>query len=130
MSPCHALLIDGVLVPAGILINGVSITRHERAPTVSYIHLELANHDAIWAEGVPAETFVDDDSRGIFHNAHEYVARFPDEKRCPALYCAPRLQDGFEVEAIRRRIAHRAGLGRLSAPPAFAGPDSRRSSRR
>ena len=68
----------------------------------------------IVAEGALSETFIDDDSRGMFHNAHEYRALYPDARARPAHYCAPRLDDGYEVEAARRRIALRAGLLRAA----------------
>ena len=64
----------------------------------------------IIAEGALAESFIDDDSRLLFHNAHEYRVLYPDAAKEVAQYCAPRLQDGYEVEAVRRRIALRAGL--------------------
>ena len=64
----------------------------------------------IIAEGALSETFIDDDSRGMFHNAHEYGALYPDAAAVVAQYCAPRVDEGYEVEAIRRRIALRAGL--------------------
>src|SRR5258708_39002685 len=72
--------------------------------------MELDSHDVIVAEGAPSESFIDDDSRGMFHNAHEYDTLYTDEVRRPARYCAPRLDDGYEVEAVRRAIAQRAGL--------------------
>ena len=40
---------------------------------VSYFHIELETHDVIFAEGAPSETFIDDNSRGMFHNAHEFA---------------------------------------------------------
>jgi hypothetical protein len=80
---------------------------------VEYFHVELDSHDVILAEGAPSETFVDDDSRLMFHNAHEFAALYPGEARRPARYCAPRLDSGDEVEAVRRKIGERAGL-----PPA------------
>jgi hypothetical protein len=57
-----------------------------------------------------SETFVDDDSRGMFHNVHEFDELYPDAVREPARYYAQRLEGGYEVEAVRRRIALRAGL--------------------
>ena len=46
----------------------------------------------------------------MFHNAHEYRVMYPhDAATAIARYCAPRLDDGYEVEALRRRIALRAG---------------------
>jgi hypothetical protein len=73
-------------------------------------HVELETHDVISAEGAWSETFVDDDSRGMFHNADEYAELYPKDVRHDARYCAPRLDAGHKVEAIRRRIAERAGL--------------------
>ncbi len=110
VSPHHALYLDGVLIEACDLINGVSIVQAESVESVTYIHIELDTHDIILAEGAPAESFVDDDSRMIFHNAHDYRALYPDEASKPPRYCAPRLRDGYAVEAARRRIEARAGL--------------------
>jgi O-antigen biosynthesis protein len=108
LSPEHALFLDGVLVPARHLINGSSIIQEENVESVEYFHIELAVHDVILAEDTPAETFVDDDSRMMFNNAAEFCALYPGEERVPALYCAPRVEDGYELEAIRRRLAARA----------------------
>jgi hypothetical protein len=77
---------------------------------VEYFHIELETHDVIIAEGALSESFVDDDSRGMFHNAHEYRVLYPDTPNKPARYYAPRLEHGYEVEAARRRIELRAGI--------------------
>jgi hypothetical protein len=100
-------------------VNGRSIAQPARVETVDYFHLELDSHDVILAEGAPAETFVDDDSRGMFHNAAEHAALYPDAPAGPAHHCAPRVEDGAELEPLRRRLADRAG-------PAPAGPAARR----
>ena len=110
VSPRHAVLLDGVLVPAGVLVNGVSVTQARAVEAVRYIHLELDRHAVIWADGAAAETFVDDNSRGMFQNAHEHAALFPDHRRVPAVYCAPRIDDGEALERIKRAIDLRAGL--------------------
>jgi autotransporter passenger strand-loop-strand repeat protein len=110
VSPRHALFLDGVLIEACDLVNGESIAQAEGVEQVVYIHIELETHDVILAEGAPAESFIDDDTRGLFHNAHEYRALYPAEPFQPARYCAPRLSEGFAVEAARRRIARHAGL--------------------
>ena len=108
VSPKHAMLIDGVLVAAELLVNGATIVQERTAAQVDYFHIELARHAVIWAEGAASETFVDDESRGMFHNAHTFGALYPDTAPAVAEYCAPRLTDGFELEAIRRRLAARA----------------------
>ena len=108
VSPKHALLLDGVLVPAEALVNGVSITQASEIDRVEYFHVELDRHAILFADGAAAESFVDDDSRGVFHNAHEHAALHPDAPRVPATYCAPRHEDGERVEAIRHRLVQRA----------------------
>jgi hypothetical protein len=110
-----------VLIEARHLVNGVSIVQAERADKVEYVHVELDSHDVIVAEGALSETFLDDDSRGMFHNAHEYDGLYADDVRQPARYCAPRRDDGYEVEAVRRRLAQRAGLAGTADEPRISG---------
>jgi hypothetical protein len=105
VSPDHAMFLDGILVPARNLINAVSIVRAEGVCSVNYIHVELDEHDVILAEGAPTESFVDDGSRFWFDNAAEFEALHGREAETSARYCAPRLDSGYEVEAIRRRLA-------------------------
>ena len=108
ISPHHAMYLDGLLIEAKDLINGTSIIQAEEVECVEYFHIELDSHDVILAEGAPSETFLDDDSRGMFHNAQEYTLLYPNEEERPTRYCAPRLDEGFAVEAVRRRLAQRA----------------------
>jgi Hint domain len=114
ISPHHAMYfednLDGVLIEAKDLVNGVSIVQAERVEKIEYFHIELDTHDVIIAEGALSESFIDDDSRGTFHNAHEYRLLYPAAASLAAQYCAPRLDEGYEVEAIRQRLAARAGL--------------------
>ena len=81
ISPHHAMYfkddLEGVLIEAKDLVNGVSIVQAERVDKVEYFHIELDTHDVIIAEGALSESFIDDDSRGMFHNAHEYRALYP-----------------------------------------------------
>jgi autotransporter passenger strand-loop-strand repeat protein len=110
VSPLHALYLDGVLIPAVALVNGVSIVQAEAVARIDYLHLELERHAVIFAEGVAAESYVDDSNRGMFHNAAEYQAGSSDAVAGRAVYCALRADDGAVVDAVRRRIAA------LSAP--------------
>ncbi|MEO6839643.1 MAG: Hint domain-containing protein, partial [Bradyrhizobium sp.] len=110
ISPHHAMYLEGALIEAKDLVNGASIVQFKRADKVEYFHIELDSHDVIIAEGSPSESFIDDDSRGMFHNAHEYGALYPDAAQRATLYYAPRLDSGYEVEAARRHIDARAGL--------------------
>jgi hypothetical protein len=57
LSDAHALYLDGLLIPVRQLINGRSIARCAvEADAIEYFHIELAVHDAVFAEGAPAET--------------------------------------------------------------------------
>ena len=116
VSAMHALFIDEVFIPAAALINGVSVLRSAEVAPVDYIHVELEDHDVIFAEGAAAETFVDDNSRVLFDNADEYYDRFGAE-RARAGFSAPRIEEGFQLEAVRRRLAARAGLSVMAAAP-------------
>ncbi len=106
VSPEHALCIDGVLVPARHLTNGNSIVQRHDLEVIEYFHLELAEHAVIFAEGMPAETFVDCDSRKIFDNVASFTGGGAPEWR----FCAPRVEEGQALEEIRARINARAGI--------------------
>jgi hypothetical protein len=117
VSPNHALYLEGVLIEARDLVNGVSVVQAERVEAIEYFHLELDSHDVIVAEGAAAESFIDDDSRSLFHNAHEYRALYPAAAAGPARYCAPRRDQGYEVERARAVIARRAGIAATAEVP-------------
>jgi hypothetical protein len=112
ISPHHAMFFaderGGLLIEAKDLVNGSSIVQAQSVDKLEYFHIELDSHDVIIAEGALSETFLDDDSRGMFHNAQDYDALYGDEERAPAQYCALRLDEGYEVEAVRQRLAARA----------------------
>lgn len=78
----HALLLDGVLVQVGALVNGTTIRRMTRAETgdrYTVWHIETEGHEIVLAEGCPAETFVDNVTRKRFDNYAEYAALYGDE---------------------------------------------------
>jgi hypothetical protein len=108
VSPEHAMFIDGMLIPAAALVNGVSIVQEDSIEEVAYIHLEFDSHAVIYAEGAASESFVDDESRAMFDNAAEYARLYPNAAPEPARFCAPRTEDGEELEIVRERLAARA----------------------
>jgi Hint domain-containing protein len=108
VSPEHAMFIDGMLIPALSLVNGVSISQPDAAAEVTYFHLEFDTHEVIYAEGAPSESYVDEANRNRFDNAAEYAALYPDAVPTPARFCAPRTEEGEALEAVRQRLAMRA----------------------
>jgi hypothetical protein len=103
------MFLEGVLIPARSLVDDVSVVRAEPVERVDYFHIELDTHDVILAEGAPSETFLDDGSRGMFHNAEDYRTRYPSDTPSFGRFCAPRVEAGYFVEEARRKIAARAG---------------------
>ena len=72
----HALLFGDLLINAGALVNGTSIRLVPLAemPTkFTWWHLELEEHEAVMANGVAAESFVDYNGRSGFDNYGEYL---------------------------------------------------------
>jgi autotransporter passenger strand-loop-strand repeat protein len=112
LSPDHAILAAGVLIPVKHLINGTTIHQLRRSE-VTYFHIQLARHTAILANGLPAETYLDTGDRGSFANAPGPIALHPafgSERGdvsliMDALGYAPFRVTGSEIEAVRARLA-------------------------
>ncbi len=103
VSPKHAMFLAGLLVPAECLVDGTYIVRERGLSRVDYVHVELASHDVILAEGAASETFMDDESRGVFQNATEFATLYPNAPTPPE-YCFPRVEAGFQLESVRRTL--------------------------
>ena len=111
VSPVHALYLDGVLVPATLLVNGDTIRPAPEIETIEYFHLELDAPDVLWTNGAPTESYVNHDNRRMFANWTQYVALYGTEdvaprgadgqyvRRFKCVYGGPALQ------AIRARLA-------------------------
>ena len=147
VSPNHALLLDGVLIPAIYLVNGTSIVQAmpEGVEEIDYFHIELETHEVIFAEGAAAETLLVMNDREAFADLiREQFDNFAERKRLygkdapPMTPCAPRIcYNGrrSELKALLRRavspvvdvrdpiqllhdrIAARATSTLISAPP-------------
>jgi hypothetical protein len=119
LSPDHALFIDGVLVQAKDLVDGIVITQDLSAASIRYYHVELETHGILLAEGTPAESFLDTGHRGIFENADAPLILHPDlmQLRREAESIAPLCHDGARLTAIRATLhARKHALGLAIGP--------------
>ncbi|GBQ89911.1 outer membrane protein [Asaia krungthepensis NRIC 0535] len=65
----HCMVFDGQLVPARMLVNDQSIYLDRSLTQYRYFHVELDQHEAIWAEGALTESYLDTGNREQFANA-------------------------------------------------------------
>ncbi len=91
-------------------MDGPTIWREAGVPEVfTYWHVELPDHSLVMAEGVPAETFVDNVARLAFDNWDEHEAAGSEAPI--AEMALPRAKSARQVPAAtRRRLAERAAL--------------------
>jgi T5SS/PEP-CTERM-associated repeat protein len=105
LSPDHAVLIGDVLIPVKYLINALSI---EQVPvrTITYYHVELAQHAVLLAEGLPAESYLDTGDRANFANSGGVMALHPDfaSRVWDAEGCAPLVVTGPALDMARRWV--------------------------
>jgi hypothetical protein len=108
VSPSHAMLIDGVLVHAGALVNGTSVVRETGAPvSFTYFHVELDSHSLLLAEGAATESYLDGIDSMAFDNGVERPALVTpvEEMSYPRVKAARQL-----ARATRERLAARAAV--------------------
>lgn len=108
LSPDHAVLVDGVLIPVRHLVNGCTIAR-QHAASVTYFHVELPAHDALVAEGLACESYLDTGNRSAFAGGG---ATMLHPRFAPASWevdaCAPLVLSGPALARIHRRLRDRA----------------------
>jgi hypothetical protein len=99
----HALLLDGLLIPTGNLINGATITLHQAhdVDELEFFHIKLESHDAIYAEGAPVETWLNVDESAV--NFAEYF-RMYGVPETEGTRCAPFVSYGGGRGELKSRI--------------------------
>jgi Hint domain-containing protein len=103
VTQAHALFFDGVLVPAGNLANGTTITLYDahECSELEYYHIKLENHDVIYAEGAPCETLLQVDENAT--NFAEYYRIYGAPTPAP-VSCVPLLTYNGTRSEIKSRL--------------------------
>jgi Hint domain len=93
----HALLLDELLIPAGKLINGKTISLYaaEQCDELEFFHIKLETHDVIYAEGAPCETLLRVDE--TMSNFADYLGKY-GASDAPDSHCAPIVCNGLRSE--------------------------------
>ncbi|WP_439138116.1 Hint domain-containing protein [Roseicyclus sp.] len=101
----HALILDGLAINAGALVNGTTIALDPAPDRATYYHVETEEHDIILANGVPAETFVDYVGRKVFDNYAEYVGIYGQERAITEMTLGRISSARMVPAALRARLA-------------------------
>jgi hypothetical protein len=108
LSRHHGLFMDGVIIPVGLLVNGLSIVRDDTIDAITYWHIELPQHGFVLAEGAPAESYLE------WSNRSHFTFSLGSPGQGPAKVAAPYALGGDVVDATRRRLRVRAEACRFS----------------
>lgn len=114
LSPDHRVLVGGRLIPVRLLANGMTITHERDVTSVCYFHVELESHAILLAEGLPAESFLNElADRSFFSNSDGPVTLQPSLGKvvgpeAAARACAPLAMTAAESEPAWRSLADRA----------------------
>jgi antigen 43 len=114
VSPEHCMIIDGLCVPAKLLVNGGSISSERDHTPFTYYHLELERHGILVAEGAATESYLDTGNRSAFDNAdgpRQLHPRFQvnaDAAKWQTDACAPLARGAEQIDPIWSRLAERS----------------------
>jgi hypothetical protein len=93
VSQRHFLLVDGLLIRAIDVLNGssIAIDSAEGRAEIEYMHIKLATHEVILAEGAPSETLLFQDTRTVelFDNFVEYERLYGSDANVAQVPFAP-----------------------------------------
>ena len=103
----HGMVLDGVIVTAGALVNGTTIRPVERLSLpVRYRvwHIETEAHEVLLAEGAPTESYICYQGRAAYDNFDGYLALHGAERLIPEMDL-PRISAARQITpALRARL--------------------------
>jgi hypothetical protein len=99
---------EGVLMQIEKLVNGTTI-RQVPCDQVDYWHVEVESHDILFAEGLPAESYLETGNRAAFIGGGESLELHPDFR--PKHWtetCVPLVFEGAEMRRTKTMLLGRA----------------------
>lgn len=115
LSPDHAVLVDGYLVPIRHLVNGTTIRQETHRRHITYFHVETTQHSVLMANDALVESYLDTGNRNMFANAGGALNLYPDfgggssaQSRRETESCRPMASDPAQRRAIWAVLARRA----------------------
>jgi len=114
LSPLHSVYVDGILIPVIDLVNGTTILQEIRSK-ITYYHVELPTHNAIYAEGLTVESYFDNSNRHFFidetvSRLFDLTAQFTEnqasskEDQVSPQWFAKVMRNGPEVDVVRASL--------------------------
>lgn len=104
----HGMVIEGFIVNASALVNGSTIRWVPRSGLPAFLtvyHVETERHDVIFANGAPAETFIDYAGRRAFDNFDEFLDLHGAERIIPEMPM-PRISSQRKIpQSVMAQIA-------------------------
>lgn len=117
LSPDHAVFIENVLIPIRMLVNHSTVMAIA-VDAVTYFHIELPRHDVVLADGLPAESYLENGGRSAFERLGEPMQLHAQFQPCAGAAAlvwesfggAPLVVDGDVVRRILAQLEWQAGM--------------------
>ncbi|WP_336947617.1 Hint domain-containing protein [Asaia sp. HN010] len=117
VTPEHCIFVDGVLIPARMLVNGSSIYHDDTLTEYTYYHFETEKHSLVMSNGMLTESYFDTGNRNFlaWENSAPFDFKTINDTNERA---APLVVTQDFVEPIWKDLAKRAGVahGGSTAP--------------
>lgn len=106
----HCIFMNGGLIPARMLVNGVSIMWDRNIHSYEYFHIETETHTILSANGLFTESYFDTGDRRAFRQTGQIATLRSIQKSWDKDAAAPLLTSRSQTEAAWKAIATRAGI--------------------
>ncbi|AFV99663.1 hypothetical protein BAR24_08415 [Gluconobacter oxydans] len=106
----HCIFLNGGLIPARMLVNGISIMWDRSIRSYEYFHIETEPHALISANGLLTESYFDTGDRQVFQQTGQIAALRSIQKDWEKDAAAPLVTSRSQTEDVWKAIAARAGV--------------------